>query len=59
MVEDNHGDVQEELAQVSISHVVFRVAEQQNQASSTITVTITRERGSLFSVDFYTAMVCI
>ena len=59
MVEDNHGDVQEELAQVPISQVVFGVAEQQNQASSTITMTITREQGSLFTVDFYAAMVCI
>lgn len=59
MMEDNHGDVQEELAQVPISQVVFGVAEQQNQTSNSITKTIAREWDSLFSVDFHTAMVCI
>jgi len=48
-MEDNHGDVQEELTRVPISQVVFGVVEQQNQAYSTITTTI-KENGVHYSM---------
>lgn len=55
MMEDNCGDVQKKLPQDPNSQVVFRVTEQQNWASSTITTTVTMQWGSLLRVDFHSA----